>query len=109
MLRIDAHRSSWAISARLASNIERTRTVKTFHVEPFNPMISEREASKEGSALVAKQLADMLNRGGRGGWEFDGYHAIQVFVKQGCLGGGPKPVFYHMLVFSRDDQAAAPS
>ena len=80
--------------------------MKTYHVEPFFPTISEREASKEGSALVAKQLADMLNRGGRGSWEFQGYHEIEVLVKQGCLGGGPKRTGYHMLVFSHEDEPA---
>jgi hypothetical protein len=76
--------------------------VKTYHVEPFFPTISERQATKEGAALVAKQLEEMLNRGGRGGWQFDGYHEIEVLVKMGCLGGGPKRSGYHMLVFSQD-------
>ena len=85
--------------------------MRTYHVEPFNPDIGEGEATSKGAAIIAKQMLELLNRGGRGGWEFESYQTIQVAVRPGCLGifGGGRTVFYGMLVFSRDDQAAAPS
>jgi hypothetical protein len=84
--------------------------VKTYHAEPFNPDIGEKEACAKGAATIAQQMAQLLNRGG-GGWTFDGYHPIHVAVKPGSLsalgGGKTTTISFGTLVFSRDDQAAA--
>jgi hypothetical protein len=85
--------------------------VKRYHVEPFDPAIGEREATKQGSTLIAQRMAEMINKAASQGWDFEGYSTIQTTVKPGCLTmfAGPRTVLYGMLVFSRDDSSIAPS
>jgi hypothetical protein len=77
--------------------------VKVYRVKPFEPVITERVATKEGSAAIARQLEELLNWGASEGWEFESYQRVDVGVRQGCLGlGGTRTVLYSMLVFSRE-------
>jgi hypothetical protein len=80
--------------------------MKTYHVEPFNPNLGEREATGLGAAVIAQQMAEKLNRSGQGTWTFEGYYAVSVDAKPGCLGifGGVRTTTNHygMLVFSQD-------
>lgn len=78
--------------------------MRQYHVEPFNPNIGEKQASREGSSKIAAMMAEMIQRAAAQGWTFDGYHTIETTVNPGCLNmfGGPRLVNYGVLVFSRD-------
>jgi hypothetical protein len=77
--------------------------LKTYRVKPFEPVITERVATKEGSAAIARQLEELLNLGASEGWQFESYQRVDVGVRQGCLSmGGVKTVLYSMLVFSKE-------
>jgi hypothetical protein len=81
----------------------REGAVKVYNVEPFEPVIAEKVASKEGAQAIARQLEEVLNRGAAAGWAFESYQRIEVGVRQGCLGlGATRSVWYGTLVFSKD-------
>jgi hypothetical protein len=78
--------------------------MKVYHVEPFEPVISEKVATKKGADTIAEQLAAMLNRGAAGGWTFERYENVVTTVNPGCLTifAGAKTVTYGVLVFSKE-------
>ena len=60
---------------------------KTYRVVPFLPAISEKQASKQGAELIARQLQEAINAEAGQGWAFEHYEGIAVTVQMpGCLG-----------------------
>lgn len=78
--------------------------MRTYHVEPFNPNLGEKQASREGSSKIAAMMAEMVGKAAAQGWTFDGYHTVQTTVNPGCLTFWKDPVTVHygVLVFSRE-------
>lgn len=77
--------------------------MKTYHVEPFYPNITDKQAKKEGPNAVADQMQGIINRYATDGWSFERYDGVQTMVNSGCLGVGARTQqTYHMLVFSKE-------
>jgi hypothetical protein len=77
--------------------------MKTYHVEPFYPNLTDKQAKKEGPDAVANQMQSIINHYAAQGWNFERYDGVQTAVNSGCLGGGARTQqTYHMLVFSKD-------
>lgn len=80
--------------------------MKEFQTVPFNPVIKEKQATKEGAAAIAKQMQDQISRASNEGWSFTSYETVQVTVNHGCLaalsGNGSSLVTYGVLIFERD-------
>jgi hypothetical protein len=76
--------------------------VKTYHVEPFFPNVTAKQISKEGSAVVAKQMQQVINSFASQGWFYEGFESVPTLVNAGCLGFGAKTQeLHHVLIFSR--------
>ena len=80
--------------------------MKEFQTVPFNPVIKEKEATKEGAAAIARQMEEQITSASTNGWTFKSYETIQVTVNHGCLaalvGKGSSIVTYGVLVFQRE-------
>lgn len=78
--------------------------MKTYHVVPFDPGISEREANKQGAEAIADRLQKTINHYVQQDWQYERYEAVVTTVNPGCLGifQGPRTVYYGVVVFSRD-------
>ena len=80
--------------------------MKQYRTVPFNPVIKEREATREGAASVAKQMEEQIRKNSVDGWSFTSYETIQVTVNHGCLaafgGKANSLVTYGVLVFERE-------
>lgn len=77
--------------------------MKTYHVEPFYPNITDKQARKQGASAVSEQMQDIINRFAADGWAFERYDGVQTAVNSGCLWvSNSRPQTYHMLVFSKD-------
>ncbi len=79
--------------------------MKEFRTVPFNPVIGEKEATKEGAASIARQMEEQIRNASTEGWSFKSYETVQVTVNHGCLaalaGKGNSIVTYGVLVFER--------
>lgn len=77
--------------------------MREYHVVPFDPGISERDASKKGAETVADRLQQTINHHSKHGWEYDRYDSVVTTVNPGCLSffQGPQRVYYGVIVFSR--------
>jgi hypothetical protein len=80
--------------------------MKEVQTVPFNPVINEKQASKEGATAIAKQMEEQILRASKSGWSFKSYETVQVTVSHGCLaalgGRGSSIVTYGVLVFERE-------
>lgn len=80
--------------------------MKHYRTVPFEPTISEKQASKAGSTRVAQELLEAIHRESEGGWSYVRYESIVASIAPGCLGnlfgGAPSAVTYGILVFERD-------
>lgn len=78
----------------------------TYKTVPFSPSIKEKEATKEGAALIARQMGEIINGEARDGWSFQSFETVEVSVFHGCLaalaGKGSSTVHYGVLVFTRE-------
>jgi hypothetical protein len=74
-------------------------SMKTYHVEPFFPNLTNKQARQEGPSAVANQMQSVINRFAADGWSFERYDGVQTVVNSGCLGGTRTQQTYHMLVF----------
>jgi hypothetical protein len=78
-------------------------TVKIYHVEPFYPNITDKQARKEGAGAVSEQMQTAINRFAADGWVFERYEGVQTAVSSGCLWvSSSQAQTYHMLVFSKE-------
>ena len=77
----------------------------TYRVVPFNPDLKEKEVTSGGETRIAQQMQQAIAKEAASGWTFEGYQAVQVAVRPGCLavlgGGKGTTVSYGVLVFSR--------
>ena len=88
------------------ANDELGGIVKTYHVEPFYPNITDKQARKQGAGAVSEQMQTIINRFAADGWSFERYDGVQTAVNSGCLWvSSSRPQTYHMLVFSKDIDA----
>lgn len=80
--------------------------MKEYRTVPFNPVIKEKQATKEGAAAIAKQMEEQIARASQAGWSFTSYETIQVTINHGCIaalaGRGSSIVTYGVLVFERE-------
>ncbi|MGI8405731.1 MAG: hypothetical protein ACR2OE_13380 [Thermomicrobiales bacterium] len=78
--------------------------MKEFQTVPFNPVIKEKQATKEGADAVAKQMQEQISRASKAGWMFTSYETVQVTINHGCLaalaGRGSSLVTYGVLISS---------
>lgn len=83
--------------------------MKEFQTVPFNPVIKEKEATKEGADAIARQMEEQISRANKAGWTFASYETVQVTINHGCLaalaGRGASLVTYGVLIFERESIA----
>jgi hypothetical protein len=80
--------------------------MKEYRTVPFNPVIKEKEATREGAASIARQMEEQIRSATGNGWSFTSYETVQVTVNHGCLaalgGKGSSIVTYGVLVFEQE-------
>lgn len=83
--------------------------MKTYHVVPFDPGISEKEANRKGAEAISSRLQQLINHHVQQGWQYEAYESVVTTVNPGCLSmfSGPRTVYYGVVVFSRETERSA--
>lgn len=80
--------------------------MKEFQSVPFNSVIKEKQATKEGGDAIARQLQVHISRANNASRTFTSYETVQVTINHGCLaafaGHGTSLVSYGVLIFERE-------
>ncbi len=78
-----------------------------YKVIPFSATLDQK---KDTTAVIAEQLAKVIERYSNQGWKYVRLENVSTYVKpdSGCFGIGAKPGYmasYQMVVFSKDIQS----